>query len=179
MDEAWSDTSISQVDGAMDTPLERPGKTVEVEGEKLEEEEASMTGWSQVRRKKGQVETDVVAGSRGREEYQKQKGQVETDVVARSRGREENQTEKGQVETDVVAGSRGWEEYRRKFPHLAYNWRLKRSESEVWKEWLAGGDEREMERLEARLVMREDVPYNEQVEKWMRGGGEVGVEVEK
>ena len=73
----------------MDTPLERPGRTVEVEG-RLEEEEALMTGWSQVRRKKGQVETDV---------------------VARSRGREENQTEKGQVETDVVAGSRGWEEY--------------------------------------------------------------------
>ena len=55
----------------MDTPLERPGKIVEVEGEKLEEEEASMTGWSQVRRKKGQVETDVVAGSRGWEEYQR------------------------------------------------------------------------------------------------------------
>ena len=109
MDEAWSDTSISQVDGAMDTPLERPGKTVEVEGEKLEEEEASMTGWSQVRRKKGQVETDVVAGSRGREEYQ---------------------TKKGQVEMDVVAGSRGWEEYRRKFPHLAFKQRRGWSELE-------------------------------------------------
>ena len=142
----------------MDTPLERPGKIVEVEGEELEEEEASMMGWSQVRRKKGQVETDVVAGSRGREEYQKQKGQVET---------------------DVVAGSRGWEEYRRKFPHLAYNWRRNRSESKLWQEWLAGGEESEMERLEAGMVSREDGPYNEKVEKWMRGGGEVGVEVEK
>ena len=68
MDEAWSDESISQVDGAMDTPLERPGKTVEVEG-RLEEEEASMTGWCQVRRKAGQVEKDVAAVSRGWEEY--------------------------------------------------------------------------------------------------------------
>ena len=157
LDEAWSDTSIGQVDGIMDTPLKRPGKIVEVEGEKLEEEEASMTGWSQVRRKKGQVETDVVAGSRGREEYQKQKGQVET---------------------DVVAGSRGWEEYRRKFPHLAYNWRRNRSESVLWQEWLAGGKVNEMERLEAQCVSREDGPYNEKVVKWMRGGGEVGVEVE-
>merc|ERR1712030_244101 len=87
LDEAWSDTSISQVDGATDTPLERPGKTVEVEG-RLEAEEVSMMEWCQVRRKKGQVETDV------------------------------------------VAGSRGWEEYKNKFPHLAYNWRHKWSESE-------------------------------------------------
>merc|ERR1712215_488481 len=64
LDEAWSDTSISQVDGAMDTPLERPGRTVEVEG-RLEVGKESMTGWSQVRRKKGQGETDVVAGSGG------------------------------------------------------------------------------------------------------------------
>ena len=150
LDEAWSDTSISQVDGAMDTPLERPGRTVEVEG-RLEEEEASMTGWSQVRRKKGQVETDVVAGSRGREEYQKQKGQVET---------------------DVVAGSRGWEEYRRKFPHLAYNLRHKWSEREEVKKWLAGGDEIELERDEKRWKpMWSDKPYRREVEKWLRGGG--------
>ena len=70
LDEAWSDESISQVDGAMDTPLERPGRTVEVEG-RLEEEEASMTGWCQVRRKGGQVEKDVSAVSRGWEEYKK------------------------------------------------------------------------------------------------------------
>ena len=54
----------------MDTPLERPGRTVEVEG-RLEEEEASMTGWCQVRRKQGQVEKDVAAGSRGWEEYRR------------------------------------------------------------------------------------------------------------
>ena len=83
------------------------------------------------------------------------------------------------METDVVAGSRGWEEYRRKFPHLAYNWRHNRSESKLWQEWLAGGEESELERLEAGMVSREDGPYNEKVEKWMRGGGEVGVEVEK
>ena len=41
---------------------------MEVEG-RLEEEEASMTGWCQVRRKQGQVEKDVAAGSRGWEEY--------------------------------------------------------------------------------------------------------------
>merc|ERR1712082_423186 len=56
--------------GAMDTPLERPGRTVEVEG-RLGEEEVSMTEWCQVRRKRGQVETDVAAGSRGWEEYQR------------------------------------------------------------------------------------------------------------
>ena len=60
--------SIGQVDGVQDSPPERPGKTVEVEG-RLEEEGVSMTEWCQVRRKKGQVETDVVAGSRGWEEY--------------------------------------------------------------------------------------------------------------
>ena len=150
MDEAWSDTSISQVDGATDTPLERPGKTVEVEGEKLEEEEASMTGWSQVRRKKGQVETDVVAGSRGREEYQKQKGQVET---------------------DVVAGSRGWEEYRRKFPHLAYEQRRERYE-QGWKAWLAGGEESREREVEEMLRRNAKAAQKEKVEKWLRGGGE-------
>ena len=148
LDEAWSDTSISQVDGAMDTPLERPGKIVEVEGEKLEEEEASMTGWSQVRRKKGQVETDVVAGSRGREEYQKQKGQVEM---------------------DVVAGSRGWEEYRRKFPHLAFEQRRKRREEE-WKAWLAGGDERSEKERELELRLKATDAQKEKVETWLRGG---------
>merc|ERR1712082_541671 len=69
LDEAWSDTSISQVDGATDTPLERPGSRVEVEGEKLEAEEASMKVWSQVR-KRGQVVKNVSAEARGREEFQ-------------------------------------------------------------------------------------------------------------
>ena len=153
VDEAWSDSPISQVDGALDTPLERPGRTVEVEG-RLEEEEVSMTEWCQVRRKKGQVETDVVAGSRGREEYQ---------------------TKRGQVEKDVAAGSRGWEEYQGKFPHLAFALRYKSEEdwSEVVKEWLEGGDESEMKGREeayARQAEREK-PIQEQVEKWLRGGG--------
>ena len=68
LDEAWSDTSISQVDGATDTPLKRPGSSVEVEGEKLEAEEASMMVWSRVR-KRGQVEKNVSAVARGWEEY--------------------------------------------------------------------------------------------------------------
>ena len=101
---------------------------------------------------------------------------METDVVAGLRGREEYQKQKGQVETDVVAGSRGWEEYQRKFPHLAYNWRRNRSESALWQEWLAGGEESECERLETMMVMREDEPYNKKVEKWLRRGG--GQEVE-
>ena len=69
LDEACSyPESIGQVDGVQDSPLERPGKKVEVEG-RLEVEEVSMTGWCQVRRKKGQVEKDVAAVSRGWEEY--------------------------------------------------------------------------------------------------------------
>ena len=66
LDEAWSDESISQVDGAMDTPLERPGSRVE--GEKLEVEEASMMVWSRVR-KRGQVEKKLSAVARGWEEF--------------------------------------------------------------------------------------------------------------
>ena len=73
LDEAWSDSPISQVDGALDTPLERPGRTVEVEG-RLEEEEESMMGWCQGRRKGGQVEKDVAAVSRGWEEYKRKRG---------------------------------------------------------------------------------------------------------
>ena len=57
--------SISQVDGCQDSPLERLGRRVEVEGVELEEEERSMTGWCQVRRKEGQeVEKVVLAVSR-------------------------------------------------------------------------------------------------------------------
>ena len=161
LDEAWSDTSIGQVDGAMDTPLERPGRTVEVEG-RPEEEEVSMTEWCQVRRKKGQVETDVVARSRGREEYQ-MKG--------------------GQVEMDVAAGSRGWEEYRRKFPHVAFNQRLLYSERQ-WKEkkrtiaWMAGADERSEEKYEEELKQRMTDAQKRKVETWLRGGGDWGVKVE-
>ena len=151
LDEAWSDTSISQVDGALDTPLERPGRIVEVEGRlEEEEEEVSMTDWCEVRRKKGQVETEVVARSRGREEHQK---------------------EKGQVEKDVVAGSRGWEEYRRKFPHLAYNQRLGWSERKVVKKWLAGADEKEYKWYDEEYKRLAGEPKNEKVEQWLRGGG--------
>ena len=71
MDEACAyPESIGQVDGAQDSPLERLGSRVEVEG-RLEVGKESMTGWSQVQRKKGQVEMDVVAVSRGWEEYKR------------------------------------------------------------------------------------------------------------
>ena len=154
MDEAWSDTSIGQVDGAMDTPLERPGRIVEVEG-RPEEEEASMTGWSQVRKKKGQVETDVVARSRGREEYQ---------------------TEKGQVEMVVAARTRGWEEFRSKFPHLAFDQRRLWGERS-WlrkrrtKEWMEGADERSEREREEYLVRVSTDARKKEVEMWLRGGG--------
>merc|ERR1711888_449070 len=92
---------------------------------RLEEEEVSMTEWCQVRRKQGQVEKDV------------------------------------------AAGSRGWEEYKSKFPHLAFTQRYKWSKREVVKEWLAGGDESEMETME-RQLKRMGEPKNEQVEKWLR-----------
>ena len=42
----------------MDSPYARPGRRVEVEGVELEEEERSMTGWCQVRRKRGQEEKE-------------------------------------------------------------------------------------------------------------------------
>ena len=67
-DDAWSTESIGQVDGVQDSPLEKLGRKVEVEGRKLEAEEESMTGWCQVRRKGGQVEKVVSAVSRGWEE---------------------------------------------------------------------------------------------------------------
>ena len=71
-DDAWSNSeSIGQVDGVQDSPLEKLGKKVEVEGRKLEAEEESMTGWCQVRRKGGQVEKVVSAVSRGWEEYKR------------------------------------------------------------------------------------------------------------
>ena len=70
VDEACADPeSIGQVDGVMDSPLEKLGKILEVEGRKLEAEEESMTGWCQVRRKGGQEEKVVSAVSRGWEEY--------------------------------------------------------------------------------------------------------------
>ena len=44
---------------------------MEVEGVELKEEERSMTGWCQVRRKGGQEEKVVSAVSRGWEEYKR------------------------------------------------------------------------------------------------------------
>ena len=67
-DDAWSTESIGQVDGVQDSPLEKLGSRVEVEGEKLEVEEASMMVWSRVR-KRGQVEKNVSAVARGWEEF--------------------------------------------------------------------------------------------------------------
>ena len=101
----------------MDTPLERPGKTVEVEGEKLEEEEASMTGWSQVRTKKGQVETDVVARSRGWEEY---RGKFPHLAYERRR----------------TWGERKWKETKSTIAWMAGGDEVK---EERWEEWLKRG----------------------------------------
>ena len=85
---------------------------------------------------------------------------VETEVVAGSRGREEHQKQKGQVETEVVAGSRGWEEYQRKFPHQASIQRHMRWEklSKCWpvKEWVEGGDESELKAGEGELVKKRE-----------------------
>ena len=114
----------------------------------------------------------------------RKKGQVETEVVARSRGREEHQKEKGQVETDVVAGSRGWEEYQRKFPHQASIQRHMRWEklSTCWpvKEWVEGGDESELRAGEMELVKKREREARtraggEDAERgWgARGGGDV------
>ena len=63
--------SLGQVDGIVDSPYVRPGRVVEVEGVELEEEERSMKGWCQVRRKGGQEEKEVATETRGREEFYK------------------------------------------------------------------------------------------------------------
>ena len=69
-DEACAEPeSISQVDGCQDSPLERLCRRVEVEGVELEEEERSMKGWCQVRRKSGQEVKDVSTKTRGWEEF--------------------------------------------------------------------------------------------------------------
>ena len=61
--------SLGQVDGICDSPYVRLGQIVEAEGVELEEEERSMKGWCQVRRKSGQEEKDVAAKTRGWEEF--------------------------------------------------------------------------------------------------------------
>ena len=69
VDEACADPqSIGQVDGVMDSPLEKQGRSVEVKGRMLKVKERSMTEWCTVRRK-GQGEKVVSAVSRGWEEY--------------------------------------------------------------------------------------------------------------
>ena len=127
LDEAWSDTSISQVDGAMDTPLERPGSRVEVEGEKLEEEEASMMVWSQVR-KRGQVVKNVSAEARGWEEFQSK-----FPYLGHSwrRNWSENGWAKEWLEGGDEKGFETWEEMKKRIASAA-----KHAEVE---EWLRGG----------------------------------------
>ena len=49
--------SLLQLDGMNDTPQEKPGRCVEVEGREMEEGEEAMKDWVSVRRK-GQVETE-------------------------------------------------------------------------------------------------------------------------
>ena len=72
VDEACAEIeSLGQVDGIVDSPYVRPGQRVEVEGVELEEEERSMKGWCQVRRKSGQEEKEVSTETRGREEFYK------------------------------------------------------------------------------------------------------------
>ena len=69
-DEACGEVeSLSQVDGACDSPYTQPGKCVEVEGVELEKVEGSMKGWCQVRRKRGQEEKVAAAETWGWEEF--------------------------------------------------------------------------------------------------------------
>ena len=60
---------FSQVDGGTESPNASQGKEVEVEKNELEVMERPMKGWSQVRRKRGQVEKEVAAETRGWEEF--------------------------------------------------------------------------------------------------------------
>ena len=80
----------------------------------------------------------------------------------------------GQEEKVVSAVSRVWEEYRRKFSHLAHEWKAQRqewSERKVVRAWLEGGDEARMEeKEECRRKLTSDAQKRE-VEKWLRGGG--------
>ena len=71
LDEACGEVEphFSQVDGISDSPNVSPGKEVEVEGSELKEMERPMKGWCQVRRKRGQVEKEVAAETRGWEEF--------------------------------------------------------------------------------------------------------------
>ena len=132
LDEAWSDSSISQVDGATDTPLKRPGSSVEVEGEKLEAEEASMMVWSRVR-KRGQVEKNVSAVARGWEEFRSKFPYLGHDWRRKWSERHEV--------TKWLAG--GGEE---SLVQMEEKKKMLKRKSSEWKEverWLRGGGERE------------------------------------
>ena len=59
------------MDGTSSSPNVSQGKEVEVEKSELKEMERPMKGWSQVRRKRGQVEKDVAAETRRWEEFYK------------------------------------------------------------------------------------------------------------
>ena len=89
------------------------------------------------------------------------------------------------MEKVVSAVSRGWEEYKECFPHRAYCQRLewmKVKEEKTVKAWLEakkGSKEREKceeEMMELELMLKKNGGCRklEQVEKWLRGGGEVG-----
>ena len=70
VDEACAEIeSLGQVDDIVDSLYVRPGQRVEVEGVELEEEERSMKGWCQVRRKNSQEEKEVATMTRGWEEF--------------------------------------------------------------------------------------------------------------
>ena len=92
---------------------------------------------------------------------------------------------KGQGEKVVSAVSRGWEEYKERFPHREFIQRLEWSkwkEEKTVKAWLEakkGSKEREKceeEMMELELMIKKNRGCKglEQVEKWLRGGGEVG-----
>ena len=70
LDEACGEVeSLSQVDGICDSLVMQQARRVEVEGVELEEEERSMKGWCQVRRKNSQEEKEAATMVRGWEEF--------------------------------------------------------------------------------------------------------------
>ena len=126
-DDAWSTESIGQVDGVQDSPLEKLGSRVEVEGEKLEVEEASMMVWSQVR-KRGQVVKNVSAEARGWEEFQSKFPYL---GHCWRRNWSENRWAKEWLEGGDEKGFETWEEVRKRIASAAIH-------AEV-EEWLRGG----------------------------------------
>ena len=131
-DDAWSTESIGQVDGVQDSPLEKLGSRVEVEGEKLEEEEASMMVWSQVR-KRGQVVKNVSAEARGWEEFQSKFPYLGHDWRRKW-------SERDEVKRWLAGGGEEW------LVHMEEKKKAMMRKTAEWKEeerWLKGGGERE------------------------------------